>query len=245
MLDSFLVFLRRASDWVAARWRMVMAMLCFVVVLQQCTINRLQWEVERLARPQYVLARPDTIRPGVADTARAAARAADDSAVAGFDTLAVAVGVHGGEGTDGGGWGGWLWLLVVAAVGAMAFAAVQMWRNALFPVGLGYRVRLARTPQGQLFFSMRVSNRSRRVVELGGAQVNFIMGPAQTRRFRTNVDSLPISLQPGTSYEAQINLTGLVAANLELAKAKAISLSVVANGRGLTSLPRLVRIKVA
>lgn len=241
MLDSFLVFLRRVSDWVAARWRMVMAMLCFVVVLQQCTINRLQWEVERLARPQYVLARPDTVRPGAADTARVVA----DSAAAGAGTLVVAVGAGGAEGADGGGGGPWLWLLVVAAVGGLAFAAVRMWRGAMFPVGLGYRVRLARTPQGQLFFSMRVSNRSRRVVELGGAQVNFIMGPAQTRRFRANVDSMPISLQPGTSYQAQINLTGLISANLELAKAKAISLSVVANGRGLTSLPRPVRIKVA
>ncbi len=241
MLDSFLVFLRRASDWVAARWRMVMAMLCFVVVLQQCTINRLQWEVERLARPQYVLARPDSLSPGAADSARVAVRVAD-SAAAAVDTLAVAPG--GGE-EGGGGGGPWLWLLAVAAAGGLAFAAVHMWRNALFPIGLGYRVRLARTPQGQLLFSMRVSNRSRRVVELGGAQVNFVMGPAQTRRFRANVDSMPISLQPGTSYEAQINLTGLVAANLELAKAKAISLSVVANGRGLTSLPRPVRIKVA
>lgn len=244
MLDNFLVYLRRASDWVAAHWRMVMAMLCFVILLQQCTINRLQWEVERLARPQYVLARPDTLAPRAADTARVAANAAD-SVVAGVDTLAVATGGHAGAAADEGGGRPWVWLLVAAAIGALAFATVHMWREALFPVGLGYRVRLSRTPQGQLFFALRVTNRSRRVVELGGAQVNFIMGPAQTRRFRANVDSLPISLQPKTSYEAQINLTGLIAANLELAKAKAISLSIVANGRGLTSLPRPVKIKVA
>lgn len=235
MLDSFLVFLRRASDWVAAHWRMVMTMLCFVVVLQQCTINRLQWEVERLARPQYVLSRPDTLaRAAAADTASPAA-----------DTLVVAGGPRAASDAPGGGSGPWLWLLAVAVAGGLAFAAVRMWRNAVFPIGLGYRVRLSRTPQGQLLFSMRVSNRSRRAVDLSGAQVNFIMGPAQTRRFRANVDSMPISLQPGTSYEAQINLTGLVAANLELAKARAISLSVVADGRGLTSLPRPVRIKVA
>lgn len=242
MLDSFLVFLRRASDWVAAHWRMVMTMLCFVVVLQQCTINRLQWEVERLARPQYVLSRPDTLaRAAAADTARAAADTASPAA----DTLVVAGGPREASDASGGGPGPWLWLLAVAATGGLAFAAVRMWRNAVFPIGLGYRVRLSRTPQGQLLFSMRVSNRSRRAVDLSGAQVNFIMGPAQTRRFRANVDSMPISLQPGTSYEAQINLTGLVAANLELAKARAISLSVVADGRGLTSLPRPVRIKVA
>ncbi len=235
MLDSFLVFLRRASDWVAAHWRMVMTMLCFVVVLQQCTINRLQWEVERLARPQYVLSRPDTLaRAAAADTASPAA-----------DTLVVAGGPRAASDAPGGGSGPWLWLLAVAVAGGLAFAAVRMWRNAVFPIGLGYRVRLSRTPQGQLLFSMRVSNRSRRAVDLSGAQVNFIMGPAQTRRFRANVDSMPISLQPGTSYEAQINLTGLVAANPELAKARAISLSVVADGRGLTSLPRPVRIKVA
>lgn len=243
MLDSILVFLRRASDWVAAHWRMVMAMLCFVILLQQCTINRLQWEVERLARPQYVLARPDSLALRVADSARVAAPRAD-SASAGVDTLVVAGADGEVAGADGGG-RSWVWILVAAAVVALAFVAVRMWRDALFPVGLGYRVRLSRTPQGQLFFALRVSNRSRRVVELGGAQVNFIMGPAQTRRFRANVDSLPISLQPKTSYEAQINLTGLIAANLELAKARAISLSVVANGRGLTSLPRPVKIKVA
>ena len=96
-----------------------------------------------------------------------------------------------------------------------------------------------------MVFAIKVKNRSSKEVELSNAQVNFVMGPSQVRKFRANVPSLPITLQPHTSFESQINLTGLITANLELAQAKAIGMSVVANGKSHSTIPRPVKIQTA
>ncbi len=236
MMERIFEIFRRAQSWVTAHWRVVMALLCMVVFMQQCTINRLHWELDRLSRP----VRPDVsadsaIRGAVADTASAPAAVADTASAA----------VRQGGVAPAGSFPVWGVALIVLAVVAVFGAVAYMWVNAIFPIGLSFRGRLAQNAQGQLIFSIRVRNRSRKVVELDHAQVNFVMGPSQVRRFRAGVPTLPISLQPKTGYEAQINLTGLISANIELCKAKAISLSLIANGRMHSTLPRPVKFKTA
>lgn len=226
MMERIFEILRRVQSWVSAHWRVVMALLCMVVFMQQCTINRLHWELDRLSRPVRPDASADSaMRAAVADTASVAARQGGAASAGSFPAWGV--------------------VLIVLAVAAVFGAVAYMWVNAIFPIGLSFRGRLAQNAQGQLIFSIRVRNRSRKVVELGHAQVNFVMGPSQVRRFRAGVPTLPISLQPKTGYEAQINLTGLISANIELCKAKAISLSLMANGRMHSTLPRPVKFKTA
>ena len=235
MMERIFEILRRVQSWVSAHWRVVMALLCMVVFMQQCTINRLHWELDRLSRPVRPDASADSaMRAAVADTASVAAVA---------DTASVAA--RQGGAASAGSFPAWGVVLIVLAVAAVFGAVAYMWVNAIFPIGLSFRGRLAQNAQGQLIFSIRVRNRSRKVVELGHAQVNFVMGPSQVRRFRAGVPTLPISLQPKTGYEAQINLTGLISANIELCKAKAISLSLMANGRMHSTLPRPVKFKTA
>ena len=246
VMERIFEIFRRVQSWVSAHWRVVMALLCMIVLMQQCTINRLHWELDRLSRPlRPDAAAADSVGRAMADTASAPAAVADTASAPAAVADTASAAVRQGGAASAGSFPVWGVVLIVLAAASVVGAVAYMWVNAIFPVGLSFRGRLAQNAQGQLVFSIRVRNRSRKVVELDRAQVNFVMGPSQVRRFRAGVPSLPISLQPKTTYEAQINLTGLISANIELCKAKAISLSLMANGRMHSTLPRPVKFKTA
>lgn len=234
-MDKILQFFVKVQRWVEAHWRIVVVTLCLLVFMQQCTINRLRWEIQQLAQAGAAahdtattvapnVASPDTL---VADSLLLHSPTADEVRQAGESSFS---------------W--WTLVIILIVIAAVAFGVFYAMRNAIYPIGISYRGKV-KSVGGQLVFAIKVTNRSRKEVELSNAQVNFIMGASQVRKFRANVPSLPISLQPHTSFESQINLTGLITANLELAQAKAISMSVVANGKSHSTLPRPVKIQTA
>lgn len=234
-MNKIVEILARVQRWIEAHWRMVMVFLCMIIFMQQCTIGRLRGMVEGMVERMAVA------RDSVA---------CDSVVMAGDTAMADSLLLHRptqsevreklGE-TGGVRW--WVVVLIVVVAGGVVGYVVAR-RRGVYPFGLSYSGKV-KSENGQLLFVIAVRNKSRREIELSGAQVNFVMGASQVRRFRANVSSLPITLQPGTSFEAQINLTGLVSANLELAQARAISMSVEADGKMHTTLPRPVKIEAA
>ncbi|MCI5776979.1 MAG: hypothetical protein MR215_05055 [Bacteroidales bacterium] len=236
-MDKIYQLVGRVRRFIEAHWRMVLVTLSMIVVLQQCTINRLRWEVEQMAtRPSVIMSHADSA--AIAD-AKPNVVAAPDTAVP--DSLSLHVPTEADtvrEAVER----SVPWVLIVIGVvllgvGIYIFIAV---RNAVFPFGVSFRSKLRKPGQGQVAFYVKVSNRSPKSVEVTSAQVNFVMGVGQVRRFRANIPSLPITLQPHTSFDSQINLTGLIGANLELFQAKAISMSLVVSGKTHTTLPHAV-----
>ncbi|MBQ2322141.1 MAG: hypothetical protein II375_06240 [Bacteroidales bacterium] len=239
-MDRIYQLLGRVRRFVETHWRMVVATLCMIVVLQQCTINRLNWEIEQIATR-----RPDS--PSQSDTLSGGGAAV----VATADTLAPdSLRLHSPSISDAGGQSAersFPWILALAGglvvgIGIYVFYAV---RTARFPFGVAFRSKLRQPQQGQVVFHIKISNRSPKTVDLSDAQVNFMMGVSRVRRFRANVPTLPITLQPHTSFEAQINLTGLIGANLELFQAKAISMSVGVDGKMHNTMPHRVSFRQA
>ncbi len=235
-MDKIFQFFVKIQRWVEAHWRIVLVTLCMLIFMQQCTINRLRWEIQHMvqsgalahdsaatASPDHVTA-PDT---SVADSLLLHTPTDDEVRQAGESSFS---------------W--WTFAIIVVVIAAIGFGIFYALRNAIYPIGISYSGKV-KSVGGQLVFAIKVKNRSSKEVELSNAQVNFVMGPSQVRKFRANVPSLPISLQPHTSFEAQINLTGLITANLELAQAKAIGMSVVANGKSHSTIPRPVKIQTA
>lgn len=235
-MDKIFQFFVKIQRRVEAHWRIVLVTLCMLIFMQQCTINRLRWEIQHMvqsgalahdsaatASPDHVTA-PDT---SVADSLLLHTPTADEVRQAGESSFS---------------W--WTFAIIVVVIAAIGFGIFYALRNAIYPIGISYSGKV-KSVGGQLVFAIKVKNRSSKEVELSNAQVNFVMGPSQVRKFRANVPSLPISLQPHTSFEAQINLTGLITANLELAQAKAIGMSVVANGKSHSTIPRPVKIQTA
>lgn len=219
----------RFNGWLSNHWRMVIWCMLMVMMMQQCTISRLRWEVTQMTQgisrqgagqPAPVV-KPDTATATPTDTtAVTAASTANDD-----------------EGSAGKAWVAGLALVII--IGA-AISLVYMRRNAIYPIGITLRGKL----RSDLTYHIKVANNSRKTVEVAEPLVVFIMGSG-TRKFRANVPQLPLTLDKGTSFEADINLSGLIRANIDLTNAKAINMSIETNGKRHSTLPTPVKIKTA
>lgn len=219
----------RFNSWLSNHWRMVIWCMLMVMMMQQCTISRLRWEVTQMTQG---INRQGAIQPAPAanpDTATAAQ--ADSTAI----TATTAQDAE--EESAGKAWIAGLALVIIAGA---AISLVYMRRNAIYPIGITLRGKL----KGDLTYHIKVANNSRRTVEVAEPLVVFIMGSG-TRKFRANVPQLPLTLDKGTSFEADINLSGLIRANIDLTNAKAINMSIETNGKRHSTLPTPVRIKTA
>lgn len=220
----------RFNGWLSNHWRMVIWCMLMVMMMQQCTISRLRWEVTQMtqgisrqgAGQPAPVAKPDTATAAPTDsTAITASSTAQDDE----------------EEEAGKAWVAGLALVII--VGA-AISFVYMRRNAIYPIGITLRGKL----KSDLTYHIKVANNSRKTVEVAEPLVVFIMGSG-TRKFRANVPQLPLTLDKGTSFETDINLSGLIRANIDLTNAKAINMSIETNGKRHSTLPTPVRIKTA
>ena len=219
----------RFNSWLSSHWRMVIWCMLMVMMMQQCTISRLRWEVTQMtqgisrqgASQPAPVAKPDTATAAPTDSTAVTAATAQD----------------GEEEQAGKAWMAGLALVIVAGA---AISLVYMRRNAIYPIGITLRGKL----KSDLTYHIKVANNSRKTVDVAEPLVVFIMGGV-TRKFRANVPQLPLTLDKGTSFEADINLSGLIRANIDLTNAKAISMSIETNGKRHSTLPTPVRIKTA
>lgn len=225
----------RFNQWLGNHWRMVIWCMLMVMMMQQCTISRLRWEVTQLTQNS---SRPVVLSGPVSDSVSGKGgslfQPADTVALQSLETIKAAQvdEEHNSAGSI------WLVALVVVILAGSAFAVFYMRRNAIYPFGIVVRGKLCR----DMVYHIKVSNKSRRPVEVSEPLVTFIMG-GSARKFRANVAQLPMTLDKGTSFEADINLAGLVRANLELANAKAVGMSIVTNGKRHNTIPTPVKIK--
>lgn len=224
----------RFNTWLTSHWRMVMWCMLMVMIMQQCTISRLRWEVTQMTHGIARQQQPQTPAAEPLDTASA------PSATAQQDSTSVAA--EASPAADDGTPSAGIWIACLAALAALgaAVGAIYMRRNGIYPIGITLRGKL----KSDMTYHIKVSNNSRKPVDVAEPLVVFIMGGA-TRKFRANVGQLPMTLSPKTSFEADINLSGLISANLELASAKAIGMSISTNGKRHSTLPTPVRIKTA
>lgn len=219
----------RFNSWLSNHWRMVIWCMLMVMMMQQCTISRLRWEVTQMTQG---ISRQSASQP-------APAVKPDTAAVAAADTTAMAGGAtQSGEEESAG--LAWIAGLAIVIIAGAAISLVYMRRNAIYPVGITLRGKL----KSDLTYHIKVANNSRKTVEVAEPLVVFIMGSGM-RKFRANVPQLPLTLDKGTSFEADINLGGLIRANIDLANAKAINMSIETNGKRHSTLPTPVRIKTA
>ena len=233
MAEKIREYAMRLNGWLAGHWRMVIWCMLMVIMMQQCTISRLRWEVTQMTRSVAQPPAPTTQAAG--DTTHLHAPAAEnDTAATDTPTGETASPEANSAGNV------WLAILSLVALAGIALGIIYMRRNGIYPIGITLRGKL----KSDLTYHIKVSNHSRSPIEVSEPLVVFIMGGA-TRKFRANVAQLPMTLSPKTSFEADINLTGLVRSNLELASAKAISMSIATNGKRHSAIPTPVRIKTA
>lgn len=235
-MDKFRNYLIKANEWIGAHWRLVIWCLVVVIMMQQCTINRLQWEVTQLTQG---VAAPLTQKegPAIAHPADTLSATGDTATIANPNALT-------GPATEHETRNGWIIALVIAILVCGVIAYLYMRRNGIYPIGTSIRGKLKSDGAGKLTYWIRVKNNSRKQIEVAEPLVYFIMG-GSSRKFRANVPQLPLTLDAGTSFETEINLSGLIAANMELCNAKAIGMSVSTNGKRHNTIPTPVRIKTA
>lgn len=221
----------RLNSWLTNHWRIVMWCMLMVMMMQQCTISRLRWEVTQMT--QSLGSQPAPAATGSAAPSDSALAAAPDTALAPAPAEAIDE-----EAETAGGM--WVAALVLVIAAGCVVGLIYMRRNAIYPFGIVIRGKL----RSDLTYHIRVANKSRRQVEVAEPLVVFIMG-GTVRKFRANVPQLPMTLDRGTSFEANIDLGGLVRANIDLAAAKAINMSISTNGKRHSTLPTPVKIKTA
>ncbi len=232
MFDKIYRYLVRLNQWIYTHWRLTTTLLVAIILMQQCTINRLRWEVEQITTAQ-TRTRKTTCQPCYDSIPTS-----DTSAVT-TDTVSLTPPVPTAEESNNVG----LAFIVVFVVLACAALLIYMHKNAIPPVGLRVRGKLYQAG-GDILYDLTVKNTSKKEVEVSEAMVNFGMSSG-IRRFRAGVATLPMTLQPGTSFATTIKITGLVMKNAELRNAHFISMSAICNGKRRTTLPRPVRIKIS
>lgn len=220
----------RFNGWLTNHWRLVMWCMLMVMMMQQCTISRLRWEVTQITQGHPYPPMPPAM-PATDSTFALPTTPPDTSALAfpGADTLAEEESSAGSI---------WIVGLIVVILAGAALAVFYMRRNGIYPIGISLRGKL----NSNMTYHIKVSNHSRKTVEVSEPLVVFIMGGA-VRKFRANIPQLPMTLDRGTSFEATIDLSGLVRANIDLTAAKAINMSVATNGKRHSTLPTPVKIK--
>lgn len=229
MIDRLRNYAVRFNSWLTSHWRMVMWCMLMVMMMQQCTISRLRWEVTQMTQGISRQVAPTQTQPTPTDTVTAAQ---DTTTTPALDAE---------TGDDGSSAGkAWIAGLIMVVIAGAAIGFIYMRRNAVYPLGITLRGKL----RSDLTYHIKVSNKSRKPVEVTSPLVVFIMG-GSLRKFRVNVAQLPMTLDKGTSFEADINLSGLIRANIDLANAKAINMSIETNGKRHSTLPTPVKIKTA
>lgn len=231
MMDSIRKYAIKFNAWLSGHWRMVIWCMLMVMMMQQCTISRLRWEVGQLTQSvghQAPPPSPDSIKIG---ESQPLPTPADSTAI-------TADGSEAENGSSAG--NGWLVGLGLVIVAGLVIGFFYMKRNAIYPIGI---VVLGKFKQ-DFTYHIKVKNTSHKPVEVSEPLVTFIMG-GTVRKFRANVAQLPQTLTPGTTFEADINLMGLIRANIELTNAKAIGMSIVTNGKRHSTIPTPVKIKTA
>ncbi len=236
-MDKFRNYLIKANEWIGAHWRLVMWCLVAVIMMQQCTINRLQWEVSQLT--QGVAASNGQHEKQTTESLPT------DTIASATDTTATGTPIAlTGPSTEHAAHNGWIIALVIVILVCGVIAYLYMRRNGIYPIGTSIRGKLKSNGAGRLTYWIRVKNNSRKQIEVAEPLVYFVMG-GNSRKFRANVPQLPLTLDSGTSFETEINLSGLITANMELCNAKAIGMSVSTNGKRHNTIPTPVRIKTA
>ncbi len=236
-MDKFRNYLIKANEWISAHWKLVIWCLVVVVLMQQCTINRLQWEVSQLT--QGVAVQPTQQEEPATDASPADTITADGDTTGLTNPNALT-----GPATDHEAHNGWIIALVTVLLTCGVIAYLYMRRNGIYPIGTSIRGKLKSNGAGRLTYWIRVKNNSRKQIEVAEPLVYFVMG-GSSRKFRANVPQLPLTLDAGTSFETEINLAGLISANMELCNAKAIGMSVSTNGKRHNTIPTPVKIKTA
>lgn len=227
-MDSLRNALARINQWVAAHWQQVIIFLCFVVIMQQCAINRLTNDLDLFIKAQSSASAPaPSALPAASDSA-----AVDSAAVVAPATVEV---------DDEGSSLSWV-PFVLLLVAALVLAALNLMRRGVYPFGHFPVAKLSQNEQGQVVCTVSVRNRSRKELSLANPTVCFRKS-GDTRVFRAMVSQLPISLQPGTSFSATINITNLILREPDLRKSKAFSFALDCNGVNRSSIPQFVRFK--
>ncbi len=231
-MDSIRKYAIKFNEWLSGHWRMVIWCMLMVMMMQQCTISRLRWEVGQLTQgvsQQMAPPPPDSIKIGESQPLPAPA---DTTAIAENDS-------EDGEEENSAG-NIWLVALGVIIAAGLVISFFYMRRNAIYPIGIVVRGKF----KSDFSYHIKVQNKSRKPVEVSEPLVTFIMG-GTVRKFRANVAQLPQTLTPGTTFETDINLMGLIRANLELTNTKAVGMSIVTNGKRHSTIPTPVKIKTA
>lgn len=231
MINKLREYAVRFNNWLTDHWRMVMWCMLMVMMMQQCTISRLRWEVTQITQGHP----HPTTTPAAAPTTDTTPATTTDTTALTFPGDAAAA-----EDEENAAGNVWIIALIVVIVAGTAIAIFYMRRNGIYPIGITLRGKL----NSNLTYHIKVANKSRKPVEVTEPLVVFIMGGA-VRKFRANIPQLPMTLDKGTSFEATIDLSGLIRANIDLTNAKAINMSVATNGKRHSTLPTPVKIKTA
>ncbi len=225
--------LEKTDSWMARHWRACLLTMLGIVAMQQCTISSLQYRLERYSA---VVGQPVAHEDSVANSIVSvpADNVSDSVDVSTIDTTSAdeSLGKHSNL----------PFFAFLLVVGIAVYVVWYSRRNALYPIGLWVGGRLRQAPDGTIFFSMKVKNRSTKEVEVNEPIINF-KSRSNLRKFRAAVPSIPIVMQAGTTFETQISLNGLIERNPELMQAYAVSLTISTNGRRHSTPPSFIRFK--
>ncbi len=231
-METLQRWLANINNWIRVHWRITVLTLLFIIMMQQCTINRLYREMAYVASQQSSQPTLVTAQDSLAQDTLAQ------------DTLTISTNEVAqpevGDVEDR----GMVWPIVLIAIILLSSIFVFLRRKGVWPFGLWVSGKLHQEMGGDIYFDLKVNNPSRRVVEISDPIVNFTMR-AGVRKFRAAVQNMPLTLQPGTSFSTTIKLTGLIQNNVELTNSKAISLSVMCNKTKRTTIPQPIKFKTA
>lgn len=216
-METFRRLLDLSRRWLEGHWRPCMAALLLVIVMQQCTISRLWSVVDPEVRQREAPATPTShVTPAPADS----------------DSLALApIDADGQQQTRPGDHEPstpWLSYIVVLAAAAI-LAYVYLRRRGVYPFGVTLTAALARPDSQHLTLSVTVANRSRRAIEVADPMVCF--RGAGDRKFRTALSDLPMTLAPGTAFQADLQLQPLMERNNELLQCSAVAASLLIDNK--------------
>ena len=224
--------LSNASLWLEQHWKYVMSLLLCIIVLQQCSLSRMQRQLDTISS-FTALAADTTSRKTVSPPPATNDTTSQDSTLATTERQEAPIMPKKESNLPA--------LLAVLALVALGGALIFMKKRAIYPIGLWVGGKLRQTEAGELLISLNIKNRSSKEIEADVPIVTFYL-PGGQRKFRANIPEMPITLQPGTSFATEVNITKLIGANMELMQAKAIGISVQCDGKRHGTIPTPVKI---
>lgn len=234
-MNTFQEILAKINLWISQHWRMVMATLAMIILMQQCTISRLRWEVEHITRQPIML--PSSQNSAVDSLAQSNQQLLIQGTQP-TDSLSIAI----GQSTIADNEVNWM-PIIIAIIVVLSIASIVIWKlknRGVYPFAYFPNGKLKQNQSGQLLYTLKLKNRSRSELNIDNVTINFRKS-GEVRVFRASVNQLPLSLQPNTSFDTTINLTNLILREPDLLKTMSISVSINCNGVKRTTLPRFVR----